>query len=287
MKRLELVNPFGAPVYHEETVACTMDVSRVLADNGAPHGTVITADFQEEGRGRVRGRLWEMERGGNLAFTILLRYPRIEDIPPALTLRVGLALSLAIEDFAPVLIGSLMIKWPNDVMLCGVGKARAAKAQAAGKAQAAKAQAAGKAAGILTEAEGGNVFIGIGVNVTQKRFPVHLREKATSLCLAVNNATGGGIFGGDKFALLEKILARLYDEAGTVNGAFPRVDWKSRVEARLYKKGEQVCFAEGAADSGKIVTGILAGLGPSGELLITPNGETETRSFTTGELVRS
>jgi hypothetical protein len=53
----------------------------------------------------------------------------------------------------------------------------------------------------------------------------------------------------------------------------------------LYKKGEQVCFAKGAADSGCLVTGALAGIGPEGELLITPPGETGTLGFTSGELL--
>jgi hypothetical protein len=46
MKRLNISNPFNAPVYHEETVVSTMDVSRALAANGERHGAVITADFQ-------------------------------------------------------------------------------------------------------------------------------------------------------------------------------------------------------------------------------------------------
>jgi hypothetical protein len=77
---------------------------------------------------------------------------------------------------------------------------------------------------------------------------------------------------------LEKILMRLHDEikAGT--------DWKSRIEARLYKKGERIKFIEGAADSGKTLSGILCGIGAGGELLIAVDGGTETRAFITGEL---
>ncbi|MDR1858843.1 MAG: hypothetical protein LBQ69_05185, partial [Treponema sp.] len=116
MRRLAVPNPFNAPVYHEQAVSSTMDVSRVLAQSGKPHGTVITADYQRAGRGRVRGRSWDSSKDG-LYFTILLRYPRAEDIPPALTLRAGLAVALAIEDFAPALAGTVLVKWPNDIML--------------------------------------------------------------------------------------------------------------------------------------------------------------------------
>jgi BirA family biotin operon repressor/biotin-[acetyl-CoA-carboxylase] ligase len=248
---LRINNPFNAPVYHRETVSSTMDVSRELASAGEPHGTVIAADFQEAGRGRIRGRLWEMEGKKSLPFTILLRYPRIEDIPPALTLRVGLAVVSAIEDFAPSLQGIVQIKWPNDIMIDGK-----------------------KAAGIACEADGGNVCVGVGINMAQKEFPEHLRKKATSIALAVS-----GIFTDDgRFCLLEKTLACLYDELQSA-------DWRRRLEKRLYKKGEQVVFIEGAADSEKKITGTLAGIAENGELLIIPEKETQARSFVSGELV--
>ena len=254
MRQLALHNPFNAPVYHEDTVDSTMELSRMLAGRGEPHGTVIAADFQKAGRGRIKGRFWDMEKGSSLAFTILLRFPGIENIPQALTLRAGLALSLAIEDFAPVLAGRVLIKWPNDILIAGSAR---------------------KLAGILAEADGGVVHIGMGLNVAQKQFPDFLRNKATSISLAA----GGEIAAEDRFTLLEKILARLYNEIEADGG------WKSRIESRLYKKGEQISFAEGAADSGKIVNGILTGIDSGGELLITPSGGGEPRSFTAGELV--
>ncbi|MDR2717901.1 MAG: biotin--[acetyl-CoA-carboxylase] ligase [Treponema sp.] len=264
MRQLAVHNPFNAPVYHEDTVDSTMEVSRMLAGRGEPHGTVIAADFQKAGRGRIKGRPWDMERDASLPFTILLRYPRIEDIPPALTLRAGLALSLAVEDFAPVLAGRVLIKWPNDILIAG-------------------AEPAKKLAGILAEADGGNVHIGMGVNVAQKQFPDFLRDKATSINLALGAATGGEIANEERFTLLEKILARLYNEIEAANNI--TADWKSRIESRLYKKGEQVSFADGAAGSGNIVSGILAGIGPGGELQITSSGGGELLFFTAGELV--
>jgi len=270
MRQLALHNPFNAPVYHEDTVDSTMNVSRMLAQRGEPHGTVIAADFQEAGRGRIKGRSWDMEKGSSLAFTVLLRFPGIEHIPPALTLRTGLALSLAVEDFAPVLAGKVMIKWPNDILIAGDESVK-------------------KLAGILTEADGGIVRIGMGLNVAQKQFPDFLRDKATSISLALRGATGGAPGGEtaneERFTLLEKILSRLYHEIKTADGeAAAAADWKSRIESRLYKKGGQVTFAAGAADSGTIINGALTGIGSGGELLITPSGEREPRAFTAGEL---
>ena len=257
MRRLAVHNPFNAPVYQERTVSSTMDVSRILAQGGEPHGTVITADCQSTGRGRVRGRSWDSSKDG-LYFTVLLRYPRIEDIPPALTLRVGAAVARAIEDFSPVLKGKVIIKWPNDILLPPMDKHPTPHR---------------KVVGILAEADGGNVHIGVGVNVGQRQFPPQLCDKATSIYLAAGKA-------GRRLALLEMILKHLYSEI-----AEPAIsDWKGRIEQRLYKKGEEVSFAEGAADSPVIVTGNLAGIGEGGELLIIPHGETSARSFITGEL---
>jgi len=268
MKQLEVVNPFGTPVYHEETVSSTMEVSRVLAARGEPHGTVITADFQQAGRGRTPGRKWEMEKKSSLPFTILLRYLSIEEIPSALTLRVGLAVSAAIEQFAPSL--RVKVKWPNDIMIGDK-----------------------KAAGIYCEADGGIVYCGIGINAGQRSFPPELSEKATSISLAL----GTNINEKELFTLLEKVLACLYDElsfaagsnAVNVDGiafgadtATCKDDFPARLEKRLYKIGEQVKFIEGAAESGRVVTGIIVGIGNNGELLLKI-GE-ETHSFTTGEL---
>jgi BirA family biotin operon repressor/biotin-[acetyl-CoA-carboxylase] ligase len=252
-------NPFGAPVYHEDIVDSTMNVSRILAQQGEPHGTVISADFQEEGRGRIKGRVWETEKGANLVCTILLRFPDIEHIPPALTLRTGLAVSLALEDFAPALSGRVLIKWPNDIVIT----------PPVPNTQAAKAAAIAKMAGILTEADGGNVHIGMGINVAQKQFA---RVKATSISLATNRE----IANEERFTLLEKILMRLQTELESTN-------WRERIEARLYQKGQQISFAEGPADSEKIVTGILAGIGPGGELLISTSDG--IRACITGEMV--
>ncbi|MDR2103889.1 MAG: biotin--[acetyl-CoA-carboxylase] ligase, partial [Treponema sp.] len=75
MKKISLVTPFFAPIYHRETTSSTMSDARLLAVRGEPHGTVVMADVQEEGRGRIRGRLWVSGRGESLLFTILLRYP--------------------------------------------------------------------------------------------------------------------------------------------------------------------------------------------------------------------
>ena len=261
MKPLDLNNPFNAPVYHEESVSSTSDVSRNLAAEGKPHGTVITADFQEAGRGRSK-RSWTAEPGKNLLFTVLLRYGDSSSLPKALTIRAGLAVSLAIEDLVPRLAGSVEVKWPNDIM---IGRR--------------------KVAGILTEWDGKTAYIGVGVNVSQREFPDEYSTKAGSIIQSYTDLGENA-----RFVLLEKILSRLYDEIEKHRiGASPetgsrREGWRERLDTRLYKFGEIVTFVYGAPDSGSFVEGILSGIGPEGELLIIPEGEGTERAFSNGEL---
>ena len=250
MKVLPIENPFGAPIYHEEAVSSTFDVARFLAGQGLPHGTVICADFQEAGRGRLT-RPWAADRGKNLLFTILLHYKDFSSVPKALTLRAGLAVSLAIEDLIPALKGQVQIKWPNDVM---VGTR--------------------KVAGILAEGDGNIMFIGMGVNVGQEEFPEEYRSKAVSLIQVFP-----GLNGDARLILLEKILMRLHREIEK-----PQGHWRESLLGRLYKKGEMVTFVEGTAESTCLVEGILSGIGSGGELLIIPKGEEKERAFVNGEL---
>ena len=262
MKLLDLENPFRAPVYHEETVSSTMEIARALAAQNEPHGTVITADFQETGRGR-NNRPWITERGKNLIFTILLRYSDAASMPKGLTLKTGLAVSLAVEDLVPALVGMVKVKWPNDVMM-----------------------GSRKVAGILTEGDGKIVCIGVGVNVTQKNFPEECRSRAQSI-----NKASPALSDDARFTLLERVLCRLYAEIENPAMADSQAgqlrtpkSWRERLVQRLYKIGETVTFAEGAAGSNSLIHGALTGIGPDGELLLHPKGERKERSFTTGEL---
>jgi BirA family biotin operon repressor/biotin-[acetyl-CoA-carboxylase] ligase len=259
IKTLSILNPFGAPVYYAGTLSSTMDESRRLAGSGAPHGTVISAGFQEQGRGRGPNRPWNMNREESLPFTILLRYADFSAIPGAITLRTGLAVAEAIEDFAPPLKDRIQVKWPNDIMV-STGQAR-------------------KLAGILTEGDGRTVYIGVGVNVAQTGFSEELRNKAVSLAMVLPETPE--TLAASRFALLEKILVRLHRE---LEGGPGQEDWRSRLDKRLFMKDRRVCFIAGGVDSGTVVEGRLRGIGAEGEILIAVDGESEARPFVTGEL---
>jgi len=97
-----------------EEVGSTLDVAHRLAAAGAEPGTLIVADAQTAGRGRM-GRSWRSERGAGIWLTLVER-PRDPSGLEVLSLRVGLALAPALDQFAA---DRVCLKWPNDLYLGG------------------------------------------------------------------------------------------------------------------------------------------------------------------------
>jgi BirA family biotin operon repressor/biotin-[acetyl-CoA-carboxylase] ligase len=93
-------------------VGSTLDVAHRLAERGAPPGTLIIADAQTAGRGRM-GRSWRSEPGAGIWLTLLER-PQSDDALGVLALRLALALAPALDRFAPE---PVRLKWPNDIFL--------------------------------------------------------------------------------------------------------------------------------------------------------------------------
>lgn len=131
-------------------VDSTLDVAHALAERGAPAGTLVVADAQRAGRGRL-GRGWRSEPGRGVWCTVLER-PQDAAAIEVLSIRVGLAIAERLDAVAGERVG---VKWPNDLVL-----------------------SAGKLGGILAEARwtaagGGTspgwVAIGVGVNVLPPR----------------------------------------------------------------------------------------------------------------------
>jgi BirA family transcriptional regulator, biotin operon repressor / biotin---[acetyl-CoA-carboxylase] ligase len=152
---------FGAPHRHFGTCDSTNTRARELAVAGAPHGTIVTATEQTEGRGR-QGRAWTAPAGKALLYSAILR-PLGER--PLLPLAVALAVCEVAEDLAPGI--ECQVKWPNDVQVAGR-----------------------KLAGILIEARPQDdwAVIGVGLNLSIEpdEFQPELRDTATSLAPAAN-----------------------------------------------------------------------------------------------------
>jgi BirA family biotin operon repressor/biotin-[acetyl-CoA-carboxylase] ligase len=125
-----------------DVVGSTLDVAHTEADAGADAGTVILAEAQSAGRGRL-GRSWRSEPGAGIWLTLLERTTDIT-APEVLALRVGIAAARALDKVAG---RQVSLKWPNDLYL-----------------------GEGKLAGVLIEARWREglpewVAVGIGINV--------------------------------------------------------------------------------------------------------------------------
>ena len=143
---------------HLDTVDSTNEEAKRQGRNGARAGTIVWADAQTAGRGRL-GRVWDSPRG-NLYFSILLRPKCTAAAAPQLGFGAALAVG---EALAPLLPdpAALKCKWPNDVLVGGR-----------------------KIAGILMEAQStsgkiDSLVVGFGVNLVSH--PAGTETPATSL----------------------------------------------------------------------------------------------------------
>ena len=153
----------GTPRVHHRVTDSTNERAKELADAGAPHGTLVTADEQHAGRGR-QGRTWTAPPGSAVLMSLILR--DLDERHALLPLAAAVAVCEACEEVGP------RVKWPNDVWIDGR-----------------------KVAGILIEGrpQEGWAVLGIGVNVTTESFPPELAEIATSLRLAGQNTTAATV----------------------------------------------------------------------------------------------
>jgi BirA family transcriptional regulator, biotin operon repressor / biotin---[acetyl-CoA-carboxylase] ligase len=144
----------GRPRVHRRVTGSTSVDARELAIAGAPHGTLVTALEQRDGRGR-QGRRWVAPPGSALLCSLVLRDP-----PPLLPLAAGVAV-------AELAGAAASIKWPNDVLLHDR-----------------------KVAGILIEGRPQESWavLGIGVNVAVDvgELPEELHASAGTLGLATD-----------------------------------------------------------------------------------------------------
>jgi BirA family transcriptional regulator, biotin operon repressor / biotin---[acetyl-CoA-carboxylase] ligase len=107
----ELARILGLPrVVAFLEVGSTLDVAHGFAADGAPAGTLILADAQTSGRGRM-GRRWLSEAGAGIWMTLIER-PRDVAALEVLSLRVGLSLAPVLDAFTA---SPVQLKWPNDL----------------------------------------------------------------------------------------------------------------------------------------------------------------------------
>lgn len=192
--RPDVLQPWEFPG-REERMVCygevesTMARARDLARGGCPEFTVITADTQTGGRGRL-GRAWHSPPGG-LYFTIVLRPTLPPQLSSLTTFAAGLTWARLLREDYQIEVG---LKWPNDLL---VGEK--------------------KLAGMLAEMEAQGdrlTFVNIGIGLNVNNDPTAVGPEA----IALSQLTGQKLSRRDLLAgFLDRFESRMADAKGLDN----------------------------------------------------------------------
>ena len=233
-------------IHRFKTIDSTNTYAKELAAKGAPHGTVVVADHQTGGRGRM-GRSFHSPAGTGLYLSMILRPEANAQQLMHLTCAAAVAACDAIEEITGLRPG---IKWTNDLVWEGH-----------------------KLGGILTELgfssdrlDYGVIGIGINCNQTLADFPAELQQIASSLSMV----TGKVI---DRTALENALIQRLEETASLL------IQQKSSIMAHYRADcitlGKEVSVIQGD----KIIHAEAVDIDPDGGLVIRfPNGNQQTVS---------
>jgi BirA family biotin operon repressor/biotin-[acetyl-CoA-carboxylase] ligase len=164
-----------------DSVGSTNTLALERAQASAPSGTVIAAEWQRTGRGRL-GRSWQAGIGGALTFSMVWRFAQGAGFLSGLSLAAGIALARELKTLG---VAGAGLKWPNDVVWRGR-----------------------KLAGILIEMQGDALgpscaVIGIGVNV---RLSAAVRRRIDQPATDLETACGRML---DRNAVLAGVLIEL------------------------------------------------------------------------------
>ncbi len=212
----------GQKVFSFETLPSTMDEAFRLGMQGADEGTLICAESQTKGRGRL-GRAWASPKGKGIYCSIILRPKLSPSQMSQLTLMTAVAVAEAVKKVAGV---QPTIKWPNDLMI-----------------------GTKKLSGILTELRAEIdaltfVVVGLGINVNSTAS--QLLETATSLKMETYAMV-------NRVDLLQEILISMEKWYGKVlKGRFEEVLEYCRTNSATLKKQVSITDAKGTLE-GKAV----------------------------------
>ena len=232
-------------LYYKELDSTNLEAKR-LAKQGADHGTVVVAERQSAGRGRL-GRAWNSPAGSNIYMTLLLR-PRLQpELAPMLTLVMACSVADALRQVTGL---EAQIKWPHDIVLGGK-----------------------KVCGILTEMEAEpqqihHVVIGVGINVNTEQFSEEIQETATSLYLA-----SGKTFSRE--AILAEVLTHFEKEYAIFMRDRNLSGLREHYNALLVNRGREVLIL----DEKETYQAVAFGINEWGELLVRKEDGSEEAVF--------
>lgn len=225
IRRLRPQNDF----HYYPTLGSTMTEAARLIAGGARSGTIVVADEQTAGVGRL-GRSWISERDVGVYASAILALVLPPAYLPVASLLIGLAVAEAIEKATQL---ACDLRWPNDVLIDER-----------------------KVAGILPQLVDDWVVAGVGINVNNTAFATDLRTPATSLLLA----------GGGRPHSREKVLLCLLESldsfADLLAKSGPQAILRAFTAKSSYVTNRRVIVEENG------MRGVTSGLDPSGFLLV-------------------
>jgi BirA family biotin operon repressor/biotin-[acetyl-CoA-carboxylase] ligase len=235
----------GTPRIHRRSTGSTSLDARALALAGAPHGTLVTALEQHDGRGR-QGRRWHAPPGEALLCSLVLRDP-----PALLAIVAGVAVAELVGPEA-------MLKWPNDVL--------------AGDR---------KLAGILAEQtpDGSAVVIGTGLNVAAA--PGDLPVSAAGLAATSLRAEGATVSREDLLLGMLIELERWY----VAFRADPDPERSGLRDAYRSLSGTLGRTVRVELPAGRVVTGVARDIDAEGRLLVADGSGDSVTAVSAGDVV--
>ncbi|MFC2040185.1 biotin--[acetyl-CoA-carboxylase] ligase [Chloroflexota bacterium] len=235
----------GSNLIYFPVIYSTMDAARDQAIAKASEGTVILAETQTGGKGRL-SRTW-ISPSGNVFLSVLL-YPEKAALP-YLTMLAAVALARAIEKQLGLPTG---LKWPNDVLIGGK-----------------------KVAGILLETNAGGretlfavMGIGINVNIAPGEY-----EAIATTAVSLTELAGAAVSRRNLVKALLREINSLYGDLG--DGADLFTEWRQR----LATLGSRVTITAGK----EIVEGVAEEVNPDGSLMLRLDDHT-LRRIVAGDL---
>ena len=225
----------GQRILYYPSVTSTNEIARTEAGKGVQEGTVVIADEQTAGRGRLK-RTW-LTPVGNTALSVVL-YPE-KRILPSLIMMASLAVSHSIETVTGL---KTQIKWPNDLLINGR-----------------------KVCGILIESDVRNekvnfTVIGIGINVNAGKDVLSgVQTPATSLYLEAGKVVS-------HLQIIRELLKAMDNLYYTItSGGSVFSEWRDR----LITLGKEVRVTSGE----EMFEGIAESVNTDGSLLVRiPDG---------------
>ena len=227
---------------HKISVDSTNKLAKRLAYEGAADGTVIVAEEQTGGKGRLERNFFS-PRGKSILFSLILRPKCLPKDAPKFTLMAAVAVANAMKRFKL----PAQIKWPNDIMFDGR-----------------------KVVGILTELSAqiekvNYIIVGIGINanISREEFPADIKKIAASL----SEINGGEISRVDFFRAVLEECDKLYTEI-KVDGFKKILEQWRKYNITLGREVKVI-----SAETGESFFGVAEDIDEDGALIVaTENG---------------